>query len=170
MATEGMRARGVAQSRGGFRKIIDFVSARMGCGRGDDVVTGAYNMPEPRSARTSAATSSRRWGEGTSGTTTLPRHDSSLQIHRSPSVQLRQGQTTNELGAPLDSVPEQTNFVDPNAYTAYGAYTQGEGSQPYPSTRGISMPEETRLPEVNQYTGGDGSQQVLMSTFLLFLQ
>nr|XP_040250087.1 uncharacterized protein LOC120967881 [Aegilops tauschii subsp. strangulata] len=51
----------------------------------------------------------------------------------------------------LDSKPELYLSPNPYAYTGYGAYTQGEGSQPYLSTRGISMPEETRVPDLNQY-------------------
>lgn len=163
-----MQARGIPPHGKSFlKRIQDFVATKLRCGTGDDVVTGAYNMPEARSSRPSAASSSRpseartshtgRCGEGPSTTTTLPRHDSSLPLHRSPSVQLHLGQTSQEHGAGLDSMPEHTRFPDPNVYTGHGAYTQGEGSQPYLSTRGISMPEETRLPEINQY--GDGSQQ-----------
>ena len=137
-------------------------------------------MPVARSARPSAAPSSRpseartshgQWGEGPSTTTTLPRHDSSLPLHRSSSVQLRQGQTSQDHGTGLDSMPEQFLSPNPYAYTGYDAYTQGEGSQPYLSTRGISMPEETRVPDLNQYqvecpdSTGEGSDQVVMFTF-----
>jgi hypothetical protein len=155
MAREGLEAQGVQPKNTIFQRILDY----LGCNRGDDVVTGAYNMPEARSARPSVAPSSRPSqasrslpggrGRGSSSTTTLPRHDSSLPLHRSPSVQLTLGHTSHDLG---------------------------EGSQPYLSTRGISMPEETRLPEINQYGGqgtftrGEGSQQVLMVKFLIHLQ
>lgn len=166
MAGEGFQARGIpAHGRSFFKCIQDYVATKVRCGRGDDVVTGAYNMPKERSARPSAAPSSRPSEARTSTTTTLPRHDSSLPLHRSPSVQLRQGQTSQEHGTGLDSMPEQTIFPNPNAYTGHGAYTLGEGSQPYVSTRGISMPEETRVPETYQYgaqwpyTTGEGSQQ-----------
>jgi hypothetical protein len=72
MAGEGMQARGIpAHGKSIYKRIQDFVT-QMGCHRRDDVVTGAYNMPEARSARPSAAPSSRpneartnysrRWG------------------------------------------------------------------------------------------------------------
>ena len=133
-----------------LKKIGEFVAKTMRCGRQNDVDTGAYNMPEPRSARTSAApSSSRRWGEGPNTTMTFPRHDLSLPL---------QGHTSQVNVAGLDSMPEQTHFVDQNADTGYDAYTQGDGSQPYPSTRGIRMPEETRFPDINQHIRGEGSQ------------
>lgn len=150
MAREGMQARDMPGRTSALKKIGEFVAKTMRCGRANDVDTRAYNMPEPRSARTSAApSSSRRWGEGPNTTTTIPRHDSSLPL---------QGHTSQVHVAGLDSMPEQTNFVDQNADTGYGAYTQGDGSQPYPSTRGIRMPEETRFPDINQHTRGEGSQ------------
>ncbi|XP_037431869.1 uncharacterized protein LOC119298661 [Triticum dicoccoides] len=66
-------------------------------------------------------------------------------------MQLRQGQTSQDHGTGLDSMPEQFLSPNPYAYTGYDAYTQGEGSQPYLSTRGIPMPEETRVPDLNQH-------------------
>ena len=68
-------------------------------------------------------------------------------------------------------MPEQYLSPNPYAYTSYGAYTQGEGPQPYLSTRGISMPEETRVPDLNQYhvqwpdSTCEESDQVVMFTF-----
>ena len=68
-------------------------------------------------------------------------------------------------------MPEQYLSPNPYAYTGYGAYTQGEGSQPYHFILGISMPEETRVPDLNQYhvqwpdSTGEGSDQVVMFTF-----
>ncbi|XBI63429.1 hypothetical protein VPH35_043844 [Triticum aestivum] len=64
---------------------------------------------------------------------------------------LRQGQTSQDHGMGLDSMPEQFLSPNPYAYTGYDAYTQGEGSQPFLSTRGIPMPEETRVPDLNQH-------------------
>ncbi|XP_037489670.1 uncharacterized protein LOC119368538 [Triticum dicoccoides] len=156
------------------KRFQQYLVTKFRCGRGDDVVTGVYNMPVARSARLSAAPLSRpseartshgKWGEGPSTRTTLPRHDSSLPLHRSSSVQLRQGQTSEDHGTGLDSMPEQTLSPNPYVYTGYDAYTQGEGSQSYLSTRGISMPEETRVPDLNQYyvqwpdSTGEGSDQ-----------
>ena len=66
-------------------------------------------------------------------------------------MQLRQGQTSQDHGTGLDSMPEQFLSPNPYAYTGYDAYTQGEGSQPFLSTRGIPMPEETRVPDLNQH-------------------
>ncbi|XP_037410173.1 protein MAIN-LIKE 1-like [Triticum dicoccoides] len=164
MATDSMPAQGPYRKT--FQKLLQqFVAKKFRCGRGDDVVTGAY-MPVARSARPSAAQSSRpsaaqssrpseartsheQWGKGPSTRTTLPRHDSSLPLHRSSSMQLRQGQTSQGHGTGLDSMPEQFLSPNPYAYTGYDAYTQGEGSQPYLSTRGIPMPEETRVPDLN---------------------
>jgi len=137
-------------------------------------------MPVARSARPSAAPSSRpsearmsheQWGEGPSTRTTLPRHDSSLPLHRSSSMQLRQGQTSQDHGTGLDLMPEQFLSPNPYAYTGYDAYTQGEGSQLYLSTRGIPMPEETRVPDLNQHhvqwpdSIGEGYAQIVMFTF-----
>ena len=161
------------------------MATKFRCDRGDDVVTEAYNMPVARSARPSAAPSSRpsearmshgQWGEGPSTRMTLPRHDSSLPLHRSSSMQLRQGQTSQDHGTGLDSMPEQTLSLNPYVYTRYAAYTQAEGSRPYLSTRGISMPEETCVPEINHYdeqwpdSRGEGSDQVVIFTFLMHLQ
>ncbi|XP_044416416.1 uncharacterized protein [Triticum aestivum] len=173
MATDSMPAQGPA--RKSFQKRFQqYVAKKFRCGRGDDVVTGAYNMPVARSARPSAAPSSRpseaptshgQWGEGPSTRTTLPRHDSSLPLHRSSLMQLRQGQTSQDHGTGLDSMPEQTLSPNPYAYTGYDAYTKGEGSQSYLSTRGIPMPEETRVPDLNQHhvqwpdSIGEGSDQ-----------
>ncbi|XP_044336099.1 uncharacterized protein [Triticum aestivum] len=158
MATDSMPAQGPYRKT--FQKLLQqFVAKKFRCGRGDDVATGAY-MPVARSARPSAAPSSRpseartsheQWGEGPSTRTTLPRHDSSLPLHRSSSMQLRQGQTSQDHGTGLDSMPEQFLSPNPYAYTGYDAYTQGEGSQPFLSTRGIPMPEETRVPDLNQH-------------------
>ena len=179
MAAETMSAWGPAR-KAFHKRLQDYVATKLRCGRGDDVVTGAYNMPVASSARPSVAPSSRpsearrshgQWGEGPSGTTTLPRHDSSLQLHRSSSVHLRQGQTSQDHGMGLDSMPEHTLSPNTYAFTEYGAYTQGEGSQPYLSTRGISMPEESRVPDINQYhvqwpdSTGEESDQVFMFTF-----
>ena len=86
-------------------------------------------------------------------------------------MQLRQEQTSQDHGTGLDSMPEQTLSPNPYAYTRYDAYTQGEGSQSYLFTRGISMPEETRVPDLNQHhvpwpdSTGEGSDQVVMFTF-----
>ena len=135
-----MQARDTPGRTSALKKIGEFVAKTMRCGRRNDVDTGAYNMPEPRSARTSAApSSSRRWGEGPNTTTTFPRHDSSLPL---------QGHTSQVNVAGLDSMPEQTHFVDQNADTGYGAYTQGDGSQP----------EDTRFPDINQHTRAEGSR------------
>ncbi|KAE8801487.1 hypothetical protein D1007_22929 [Hordeum vulgare] len=121
----------------------------MRCDTENDVATGAYNIPEPRSARLSAApSSSRRWGEGPSTTSTVPRHDSSLPL---------QGQTFQIHVPDLGSMPQQTHFVDQDAYTSYDAHTQG--SQPYPPTRGIKMPEETRWPETSKATQSYNNSQ-----------
>ena len=178
MATDSMPAQGPYRKT--FQKLLQqFVAKKFRCGRGDDVATGAY-MPVARSARPSAAPSSRpseartsheQWGEGPSTRTTLPRHDSSLPLHRSSSMQLRQGQTSQDHGTGLDSMPEQFLSPNPYAYTGYDAYTQGEGSQPFLSTRGIPMPEETRVPDLNQHqvqwpdSIGEGYAQVVMFTF-----
>ena len=68
-------------------------------------------------------------------------------------------------------MPEQTLSPNPYAYTGYDAYTQGEGSQSYLSMQGISMPEETPVPDLNQYhvqrpnSTAEGSDQVVMFTF-----
>ncbi|XP_044947696.1 uncharacterized protein LOC123397073 [Hordeum vulgare subsp. vulgare] len=80
-----------------------------------------------------------RWGEGRNTTPTLPRHDSSLPIH---------GQTSQVNAPDVGSTPEQTHFVEQDAYTAYGAHIQG--SQPYLPTRGIRMPEENRWAETSE--------------------
>ena len=86
-------------------------------------------------------------------------------------MQLRQGQTSQDHGTGLDSMPEQFLSPNPYAYTGYDAYTQGEGSQPFLSTRGIPMPEETRVPDLNQHqvqwpdSIGEGYAQVVMFTF-----
>ena len=177
MATESMPPRAVKSFN---KRVKEYIATKLRCGRGDDVVTGVYNMPVPRSARPSAAPSSRpseartshgQWGEGPSTTTALPRHDSSLPLHRSSSALLRQGQTSQDHGMGLDSMPELYLSPNPYAYIGYGAYTQGEGSQPYLSTRGISMPEETCVPDLNQYqvecpdSTGERSDQVVMFTF-----
>ncbi|XBI01870.1 hypothetical protein VPH35_130541 [Triticum aestivum] len=171
MATESMPPRAVKSFN---KRVKEYIATKLRCGRGDNVVTGAYNMPVPRSARPSAAPSSRpseartshgQRGEGPSTTTTLPRYDSSLPLHGSSSVLLHQGQTSQDHGMGLDSMPELYLSPNPYAYTGYGTYTQGEGSQPYLSTRGISMPEETRVPDLNQYqvecpdSTGEGSDQ-----------
>ena len=178
MATDSMPAQGPYRKT--FQKLLQqFVAKKFRCGRGDDVATGAY-MPVARSARPSAAPSSRpseartsheQWGEGPSTRTTLPRHDSSLPLHCSSSMQLRQGQTSQDHGTGLDSMPEQTLSPNPYAYTGYDAYTKGDGSQSYLSTRGIPMPEETRVPDLNQHhvqwpdSIGEGYAQVVMFTF-----
>ena len=58
MAMESMPAQGPA--RKSFQKHFqEYMATKFRCGRGDDVVTGAYNMPVARSARPSAAPSSR---------------------------------------------------------------------------------------------------------------
>ena len=136
MATESMPPRAVKSFN---KRVKEYIATKLRCGRGDDVVTGAYNMPVARSAIPSAAPSSRpseackshgQWGGGggPSTTTTLPRHASSLPLHRSFSVQLRQGQTSQDHGMGLDLMREQTLSPNPYAYTGYDAYTQGEGS------------------------------------------
>lgn len=147
-----MRAQGIdPKGRSFFKRISEFVSTRFTrCGTENDVVTAAYNIPEPRSARPSAApSSSMRWGEGPNTTPTLPRHDSSLPIH---------GQTSQVNAPDLGSTPEQTHFVEQDAYTAYGAHTQG--SQPYLPTRGIRMPEENRWAETSEGAQSYNSGQV----------
>ena len=50
---------------------------RFGCARDDDVVTRAYDMPEARSTRPSEARTSQAHPDMT-GTTSIPRHDSTL--------------------------------------------------------------------------------------------
>ncbi|XP_044969867.1 uncharacterized protein LOC123429971 [Hordeum vulgare subsp. vulgare] len=152
MAREGMRAQGIGtQALSILKRIGEYVTTKMlRCSTENDVATGAYNIPEPRSARMSAALSlSKRRGEGPSTTTTVPRHDSFVPL---------QGQTSQVHVASFGSMPEQTHFVDQDAYMGYDAHIQGDRSQPYPSTRGIRMPEETRFPEINQHTIGEGSQ------------
>ena len=55
---ESMPARGPTV-KSFHKRFKEYVVTKLRCGRGDDVVTGAYNMPVPRSARPSAAPSSR---------------------------------------------------------------------------------------------------------------
>ncbi|XP_044968968.1 uncharacterized protein LOC123428944 [Hordeum vulgare subsp. vulgare] len=152
MASEGMRAEGSdPKRRSWFKKISEFVSTRITrCGTENDVVTAAYNIPEPRSARPSGApSSSMRWAEGRNTMPTLPRHDSSLPIH---------GQTSQVNAPDVGSTPEQTHFMEQDAYTAYDAHIQG--SQPYLPTRGIRMPEENRWAETCEGAQSYNSGQV----------
>lgn len=96
-----MRAQGIdPKGRSWFKKISEFVSTRFTrCGTENDVVTAAYNIPEPRSARPSGApSSSMRWGEGRNTMPTLPRHDSSLPIH---------GQTSQVNAPDVGSTPNR---------------------------------------------------------------
>ncbi|XP_044969882.1 uncharacterized protein LOC123429988 isoform X2 [Hordeum vulgare subsp. vulgare] len=142
MAREGMRAQGIdPKGRAFFKRISEFITTRiMRWGTENDVATRVYNIPEPRSARPSAApSSSMRWGEGPSTTPTVPRHGSSLPLH---------GQTSQVHAPDLGSTLEQTHFMEQDAYTAYGTHTQG--SQPYPPTQGIRMPEGTRWRETSE--------------------
>lgn len=113
-----------------IRRIYDTAMKgirRFGCARDNDVVTRAYDMPEPRSSRPSLARTTQPRTSATTTTTTTPsyaRQDSSL-LHRSQSGQRSQRHAT---------IQEDTIFPHISPYGGRYSYSQGESSQRYNTT------------------------------------
>jgi hypothetical protein len=93
-----------------IRRIYDTAMKgirRFGCARDNDVVTRAYDMPEPRSSRPSLARTTQPRTSATTTTTTTPsyaRQDSSL-LHRSQSGQRSQRHATIQVFSYIHNIP-----------------------------------------------------------------